>query len=233
MVCKNGCLLVVNFIFIVMASVLIGFSSYAKDANIAIIYHHCQYLPIFGGIIACGVFLLFVAVLGLLATFKQSQVLISVYIIILGVLCVLQFFISIASLLVKHETKSELVFSAWNLIDNSNGPSKIHSMEKNLGCCGINDKDKRRQHDNYDSNGTCIGKWCEEIAFCISDQVPSCTKPRNITSSPLDFGCPTCYKTLEKMLDQAFHSTGGLGLFVSFCEFCAYYYISGNGANWS
>ena len=112
MVCKNGCLLVVNFIFIVMASVLIGFSSYAKDANIAIIYHHCQYLPIFGGIIAFGVFLLFVAVLGLLATFKQSQALMSIYIIILGILCVLQFFTSIASLLVKHETKSELIFNS-------------------------------------------------------------------------------------------------------------------------
>ena len=231
--CKNGCLLVVNFVFIILASILIGVSSYARDANIAIIYHHWQYLPILGGIIACSVILLFVAALGLLATFKQSQALMSVYIIILSILCVLQFFTSIASLLVKHETKSELIFSAWNLIDDHYGPTKIHSIEENLGCCGINDEDRRRQHENYDSNGTCVGKWCEEIAFCISDQVSACTKPKNITSSPLDFYCPTCNKALVKMLDKAFHSTGGLGLFVSFCEFSAYYYISGNCANWS
>ena len=233
MVCKNECLLVVNLIFIIFASILIGVSSYARDANIAIIYHHCQFLPIFGGIIACGVFLLLVAALGLIATFKQSQALIYVYIIILSILCVLQFFTSIASLLVKHETNSELVFSAWNLIDNLNSPSKIHSIQRNLGCCGINDTDKRRQHDNYNNNGTCTGKWCEEIEFCISDQIPACKKPKNVTSSPLDFGCPTCIKTLVKILDTAFHSTGGIGLFLSFCEFSAYYYISGNGANWS
>merc|ERR1712136_406129 len=64
---NKRCLLGINFAYIIAATILIGVASYAKHANIA------NTVPIVGGIIACGVFLLFVAVLGLIATFRQSQ----------------------------------------------------------------------------------------------------------------------------------------------------------------
>jgi len=210
---NKRCLLGINFAYIIAATILIGVASYAKHANIA------NTVPIVGGIIACGVFLLFVAVLGLIATFRQSQPLMFYYIIILSIIFILQFFISIACLGVKHEKESDLVLNAWNLIDSHDNPGEIHSIEKEFGCCGVNTEGYRRQNSNYNSNGTCTGDWCEEINFCIDMKV--CHEPVNKTVTPLDFGCPTCDQELDKILDKAFNSTGGLGLFFSFCELFA------------
>ena len=210
---NKRCLLGINFAYIIAAIILIGVASYAKHANIA------NTVPIVGGIIACGVFLLFVAVLGLIATLRQSQSLIFYYMIILSIIFILQFFISIACLGVKHETESDLVLSAWDAIDNPNNPGEIHSIEQQFGCCGVNTEGYRRQGSNYADNGTCIGDWCGEINYCIS-KVNGCNEP-NKTATPLDFGCPTCDQELDKILDKAFNSTGGLGLFFSFCELFA------------
>lgn len=223
MVSKQECLLALNFAFIIAASILILVASYGKDSNIA------NTLPIVEGVLACGVFLLFVAILGLVATLKESQLLTFFYVIILSIIFVLQFFISIACLVVKEETKMELIKNAWMVIDSHDEPSEIHSIEKRFECCGVNDEGYRRKHKNYDNNGICTGKWCGEIEFCISDEVSVCTKPNDTTVTPLDFGCPTCDKELEYLLNNAFYSTGGVGLFVSLCEFLAYYFISGNG----
>ena len=212
------CLLGINFAYIIAAIILIGVASYAKHANIA------NTVPIVGGIIACGVFLLFVAVLGLIATLRQSQALMFYYIIILSIIFILQFFISIACLGVKHEKESDLVLNAWNVIDSYNNPGEIHSIEKQFGCCGINTEGHRRQSTNYNStdptNVTCIGEWCHEINFCIQN-VTGCSEAKDKTVTPLDFGCPTCDQELDKILDKAFNSTGGLGLFFSFCELFA------------
>jgi len=210
---NKRCLLGINFAYIIAATILIGVASYAKHANIA------NTVPIVGGIIACGVFLLFVAVLGLIATFRQSQPLMFYYIIILSIIFILQFFISIACLGVKHEKESDLVLNAWIVIDSHDNPGEIHSIEKEFGCCGVNTEGHRRQNSNYNSNGTCTGDWCEEINFCIDMKV--CHEPVNKTVTPLDFGCPTCDQELDKILDKAFNSTGGLGLFFSFCELFA------------
>jgi len=209
---NKRCLLGINFAYIIAATILIGVASYAKHANIA------NTVPIVGGIIACGVFLLFVAVLGLIATFRQSQPLMFYYIIILSIVFILQFFISIACLGVKHEKESDLVLNAWNLIDSHDNPTEIHSIEQEFGCCGINTEGHRRQSSNY-KNGTCTGDWCNEINFCIA--MDACQNATDTTETPLNFGCPTCDQELDKILDKAFNSTGGLGLFFSFCELFA------------
>jgi len=211
---NKRCLLGINFAYIIAATILIGVASYAKHANIA------NTVPIVGGIIACGVFLLFVAVLGLIATFRQSQPLMFYYIIILSIIFILQFFISIACLGVKHEKESDLVLNAWDLIDSHDNPTEIHSIEKEFGCCGINTEGHRRQSSNYNSTtGNCTGDWCNEINFCI--ELDECNDPVDPKDTPLDFGCPTCDQELDKILDKAFNSTGGLGLFFSFCELFA------------
>ena len=212
---NKRCLFGIYFAYIIAAIILIGVASYAKYANIA------NTVPIFGGILAWGVFLLFVAVLGLIATLRQSQALMFYYIIILSIVFILQFFISIACLGVKHERESDLVLSAWGAIDSPTDPGEIHSIEKQFGCCGVNIEGHRRDSSNYNENGTCIGEWCGEINYCINGTVNACNAPENKTATPLDFGCPTCDQELDKILDKAFNSTGGLGLFFSFCELFA------------
>ena len=214
---NKRCLLGVNVAYVIAAFILIGVASYAKHANIA------ETVPIVGGIIACGVFLFFVAFLGLLATYKQSQPLLFYYIIILSIIFVLQFFISIACLGVTHERESDLVLQAWNLIDSPEGTSEIWSIEQQFGCCGVNTEGPRMQNSNYEKKGDtyeCTKNWCNEITFCIKN-VTECNEPTNKDSTPLNFGCPTCDIELDKILDKAFNSTGGLGLFFSFGELFA------------
>ena len=146
---NKRCLLGINFSYIIAAFILIGVASYAKHANIA------ETLPVVGGIIACGVFLLFVAILGLLATFKQSQSLMFYYMIILGVIFILQFFISIACLGIRKERETELVKLAWNSIDNPPPPAEIHTAEQTFGCCGLDYDDQRRNATKYTLTKNC------------------------------------------------------------------------------
>ena len=200
--------------YIIAAFILIAVASHAKHANIA------ESLPVVGGIIACGVFLLFVAFLGLLATFKQSQALMFYFMIILGVIFILQFFISIACLGVTVEKEKTLVVNAWKILGDD---AEIHTLEQTLECCGINDDDIRRdpkewtkEKDEY----TTENPW---INFCMKN-VTGCKPPPSTTTTlvkPLDYGCPKCLDALEPNIDKAFNSTGGVGLFFAFVELVA------------
>ena len=73
-----------------VAFLLIGVGTWAKTSNTIVT------LPIVGGIVACGVFLLFVAVLGLIATMKHHQVMLFFYMMILFVIFVIQFSVACA-----------------------------------------------------------------------------------------------------------------------------------------
>ena len=84
----------------VVAFLLIGVATYGKGSAVI------TSLPILGGIVASGVFLLFVAVLGLLATLKHHQILLFVYMIVLFTIFVIQFSCSCAA--IGFDTDAEM-----------------------------------------------------------------------------------------------------------------------------
>merc|ERR1711878_203016 len=81
-----------NIIYIFVAFLLIGVAAAAKKAAIL------QSLPVVGGIVACGVFLLFIAIVGLYGALKHHQVTLFVYMVVLFSIFVLQFSVACASL---------------------------------------------------------------------------------------------------------------------------------------
>ena len=81
----------------VVAFLLIGVATVGKSSAVI------TSLPLLGGIVASGVFLLFVAVLGLLATLKHHQILLFVYMIVLFGIFVIQFCVSCAAIGVNEE----------------------------------------------------------------------------------------------------------------------------------
>ena len=85
-----------------VAFLLIGVGSYAKTSSIVVT------LPVVGGIVACGVFLLFVAILGLIATVKHHQVMLFFYMMILFVIFVIQFSVACACIGFTHEQEQDL-----------------------------------------------------------------------------------------------------------------------------
>ena len=85
-----------------VAFLLIGVGSYAKTSSIVVT------LPVVGGIVACGVFLLFVAILGLIATMKHHQVMLFFYMMILFAIFVIQFSVACACIGFTEKQEQDL-----------------------------------------------------------------------------------------------------------------------------
>ncbi|KPP70902.1 tetraspanin-13-like [Scleropages formosus] len=80
-----------------------------------------------GGVIGVGVFLFFVALVGLIGAVKHHQ-----YMIVLFMVFVVQFSVSCASLAITKEQQDHLLEVGWN-----NSQSTQRDVEKSLDCCGF------------------------------------------------------------------------------------------------
>jgi len=119
-----------NIIYIFVAFLLIGVAAAAKKAAII------SSLPVVGGIIFCGVILLFVAIVGLYGAFKQHQIALFAYMVVLFSIFVIQFSVACASLAASTNDELDILGGIWNKtlpIDAK------HDVEKNLDCCGWNE----------------------------------------------------------------------------------------------
>jgi len=177
-----------NIIYIFVAFLLIGVAAAAKKAAIL------QSLPVVGGIVACGVFLLFIAIVGLYGAIKQHQVALFFYMVVLFSIFVIQFSVACASLAASTEDELEIMEKIWN----KSSTAAEGDFEKNLDCCGWATKP-------VTVNGT--------VAHCSA----ACVTPGNNGTQNYD-NCHTCKETVEDKIDYAFNSSGGVGLFFAFTE---------------
>jgi len=115
-----------NIIYIFIAFLLIGVAAAAKKVAIL------TSLPVVGGIVACGVFLLFIAIVGLYGAFKQHQVALFFYMVVLFSIFVIQFSVACASLAASTEDELQIMQNLWSKADNATQGD----VEKNLDCCG-------------------------------------------------------------------------------------------------
>lgn len=89
-------LIIISF-FQFVAFLLIGVAATAKNSN------QLTSLPIVGGIIACGIFLLFIAIVGLFGAIKHHQVMLFLYMVVLFAIFVIQFSVACACLAANPE----------------------------------------------------------------------------------------------------------------------------------
>jgi len=115
-----------NIIYIFVAFLLIGVAAAAKKAAII------SSLPVVGGIIFCGVILLFIAIVGLYGAFKQHQIALFAYMVVLFSIFVIQFSVACASLAASTTDELDILGKAWKNIGNE----EKHDIERNLDCCG-------------------------------------------------------------------------------------------------
>ncbi len=85
-----------------MAFLLIGVAAAAKNAD------YIRSVSTVGGIVACGVFLLFIAIVGLYGTVKHHQILLFVYMVVLFSIFVIQFSVACACLAASTEDELNL-----------------------------------------------------------------------------------------------------------------------------
>lgn len=152
--CLKNALIGLNILYILVAFILIGVATYGKAASLV------TSLPIIGGIVACGVFLLIIALLGLVGTVKHSQVLLFFYMVVLFILFIIQFSIACACLAVDDETRKQLAQAGWNTSSNQ---TKLE-VEKAFGCCGFSNTTESPNGDN------CVKDNCGNS----TDNCPTC-----------------------------------------------------------
>ncbi|NXS44063.1 TSN31 protein, partial [Balaeniceps rex] len=106
---------------------LIGVAAWGKGFGIVSSIH------LIGGVIAVGVFLLLIAIVGLVGAVHHHQVMLFFYMIILGLVFVFQFGVSCSCLAINRSRQEGLFSSAWSILSNETKTE----LERRLDCCGL------------------------------------------------------------------------------------------------
>lgn len=106
---------------------LIGVAAWGKGLGLVSSIH------IIGGVIAVGVFLLLIAVAGLVGAVNHHQVLLFFYMIILGLVFIFQFAISCSCLAINRNKQMDVINASWWVMSNSTR----HELERSFDCCGL------------------------------------------------------------------------------------------------
>ncbi|KAL0831291.1 hypothetical protein ABMA28_002134 [Loxostege sticticalis] len=189
--CSKNALIALNVLYVVVASILISVAVYGQASSLVV-----PNLPIVGGILACGVFLILISILGLAGAVKHHQVMLFFYMVILFLLFLVQFSVACACLAVNSDQQEALAEQGWNKV----GLDVKEQVQERFQCCGF----QSRIHNTTGDFPVCdlVDRTC-----CHNEEVtPECW-------------CKPCMKRLKETIDYAFKLCGGIGLFFSFTEF--------------
>ncbi|XP_005176674.1 tetraspanin-13-like isoform X1 [Musca domestica] len=187
--CSKNALIALNILYVMVGFLLIGVGVYARAASIV------TNLPIVGGILACGIILILISILGLAGAVKHHQVMLFFYMIILFLLFLIQFSIASSCLAVNSEQQQEFAEEGWNRV-----PASMHKqVQDTFLCCGFNST-----NTTADESCELVNKQC-----CLGN------------SYDTNCQCPPCLPKLEDKINYAFKLCGGLGIFFSFTEVLA------------
>ncbi|XP_076632468.1 tetraspanin 97E isoform X2 [Colletes latitarsis] len=188
--CSKNALTALNILYIVVAFILIGVAVYGRASALV------TNLPIIGGILACGVILILISILGLIGAVKHHQVLLFFYMLILFLLFLIQFSIACACLAVNAKQQEQLAEQGWRRVGND----LKAKVQITFTCCGFNNT----------------------VNTILDDQYPVSCKDVNKICCPYttdnDCMCLSCMEKLESTIDYAFKLCGSIGLFFSFTE---------------
>jgi len=152
--CSRNTLAAINTSFVFIGLILICIAAYGKKESILVS------LPVLGGVIACGAFLLLVAIFGLVGAIRHNQIILFFYMIIMSILFIILLACSVAALAVTQGQQRKLIKEAWSQI----GPKQKVTIQKKLSCCGI-DKDAKQCNTSIDQ---CYEKIKEPLDKALS-----------------------------------------------------------------
>lgn len=181
--CSKNALCSLNVVYMLVGLLLIGVAAWGKGYGLVSSIH------IIGGVIAVGVFLLLIAVVGLIGAMHHHQVMLFFYMVILFIVFLFQFGISCSCLAMNRGQQETLLNSAWGIMENKTK----EDLETQLNCCGLFNTTGKLQQFNQDL-GSC--------------HAPCTTKG----------GCVPCGTKMLDHATEALKILGGVGLFFSFTE---------------
>ncbi|EEB11276.1 tetraspanin-31 A, putative [Pediculus humanus corporis] len=195
--CSKNALTTLNILYVVVAFILIGVAVYGKASALG------TNIPVISGILACGVFLILISILGLIGAAKHHQVILFFYMIILFFLFLVQFSIACACLTVNSDQQEKLARQGWE----SSSIEFKEQIQETFQCCGFDNRTNSKSANSLSS--LCKSEFC-------------CCKPNN-DSSLASSNCsyPYCIDKLKSTISYSFKLAGGIGLFFSFTEVLA------------
>ncbi|XP_012877629.1 PREDICTED: tetraspanin-31 [Dipodomys ordii] len=125
--CSKNALCALNVVYMLVGLLLIGVAAWGKGLGLVSSIH------IIGGVIAVGVFLLLIAVAGLVGAVNHHQVLLFFYMIILGLVFIFQFGISCSCLAINRSKQTDVINASWWVMSNNTR----HELERSFDCCGL------------------------------------------------------------------------------------------------
>lgn len=152
---------------------MIGVGVYGRAASIV------DNLPIVGGILACGIILILISILGLVGAVRHHQVMLFFvsgagkltgllpitqhivctpqYMLILSMLFVIQFSIAVSCLAVREEQQRELAEEGWN-----RAPDSIRAqVQDTFLCCGFNGTESKAAVQNTELS-------CDKVTVSVN-----------------------------------------------------------------
>ncbi|XP_037077854.1 tetraspanin-13-like isoform X2 [Pollicipes pollicipes] len=193
--CTKNSLIGLNILYMVVAFLLIGVATYGKTSSII------TSINVVGGIVACGVFLLFIAVMGIMGAMKHHQVLLFFYMMVLFLLFLVQFSVACACLAVNKEQQQALAAAGWQV---SNNDTKTDA-QNNFECCGFN------VTSNANLTLNMLHPPCPKQCCAANDPSDQCCMGASCE-------CQPCLAKVGDAINSGLRASGGVGLFFSFTE---------------
>ncbi|XP_005801959.1 tetraspanin-31 [Xiphophorus maculatus] len=181
--CLKNALCSLNVVYMLVGLLLIGVAVWGKGFGLVSSIH------IIGGVIAVGVFLLLIAIVGLVGAIHHHQVMLFFYMVILFIVFLFQFGVSCSCLAMNRGQQVVLLNSAWGMLNNK---TKIN-LEDQLDCCGL--LNVSNNHSQFD------------------EDVRNCHAPCKAEGS-----CLSCGDKMLNHATEVLKILGGVGLFFSFSE---------------
>ncbi|XP_048856331.1 tetraspanin-31-like [Brienomyrus brachyistius] len=147
--CSKNALCSLNVVYMLVGLLLIGVAAWAKGFGIVFSIH------IIGGVIAVGVFLLLIAIVGLIGALNHHQVILFFYMVILLLVFLFQFGVSCSCLAMNRSQQVALLNATWKMLQNE---TKVE-LEKNLNCCGLLNITAEYQH--FTCQAQCRNYVCQ------------------------------------------------------------------------
>ncbi|XP_064330265.1 tetraspanin-31 isoform X2 [Phalacrocorax carbo] len=189
--CSRNALCALNVVYVLVGLLLIGVAAWGKGFGIVSSIH------LIGGVIAVGVFLLLIAIVGLVGAVHHHQVMLFFYMIILGLVFVFQFGVSCSCLAIDRSRQEGLFSSAWSILSNETKAE----LEQRLDCCGLL---------NRSADPAAARAFQADFRAC-----PAC---KTLLGKDPRAKCLTCGEKMLQHSDEALKILGGVGLFFSFTE---------------
>lgn len=181
--CSKNALCSLNVVYMLVGLLLIGVAAWGKGFGLVSSIH------IIGGVIAVGVFLLLIAIVGLIGAMHHHQVMLFFYMVILFIVFLFQFGVSCSCLAMNSSQQETLLTSAWGMLNNKTKTD----LEVQLDCCGLlNNTASKLEYE-------------KDLQSCTA----ACKKSHE---------CLPCGDRMLSHANVVLKILGGVGLFFSFTE---------------